>query len=155
MSKIDIADGFYQIWVRAADVPKLGIMFPSRPGDDTLVSFPLALPMNWKEDPKIFTAATETVADLSNQQLANGSLQPAHHLDAASEQTPPQPELPLFTLEVALLGLGPLLKRRRTIGMHYHRSVGLEGDPFLDGGGDGPTGRWFFPLSPISSQGWS
>jgi hypothetical protein len=27
LSKIDIADGFYRIWVRAADVPKLGVLF--------------------------------------------------------------------------------------------------------------------------------
>jgi hypothetical protein len=29
LSKIDIANGFYRIWVRASDVPKLGILFPA------------------------------------------------------------------------------------------------------------------------------
>jgi hypothetical protein len=67
MSKIDIADGFYRIWVRSSDVPKLGVLFPSLPGDEPLVGFTLALPMEWEEAPKIFTAATETVADLANQ----------------------------------------------------------------------------------------
>jgi hypothetical protein len=58
MSKIDIADGFYRVWVRARDVPKLGILFPSQDGEDYLIGFPLALPMGWTESPKIFTAAT-------------------------------------------------------------------------------------------------
>jgi hypothetical protein len=33
LSKIDIADGFYRIWVRAQDVPKLGVLFPSADGE--------------------------------------------------------------------------------------------------------------------------
>jgi hypothetical protein len=84
LSKIDIADGFYRIWVRAADVPNLGVLFPSRPGDEPLVGFPLALPMGWKEAPKIFTAATETVANLANHQLQAGCPQLPHRLDVAS-----------------------------------------------------------------------
>jgi hypothetical protein len=73
MSKIDIADGFYRMWVRSADVPKLRVIFPSRPGNKPLVGFPLALLMGWKEAPKIFTAVTETVADLAIQQLSSGT----------------------------------------------------------------------------------
>jgi hypothetical protein len=101
MSKIDIADGFYRIWVRAADVPKLGVLFPSRPGDEPLVGLHMTLPMGWKEAPKIFTAATETVPDLANQHLSIGTNQGDHRLDAASEQAPPTPDLPLYTPEGA------------------------------------------------------
>jgi hypothetical protein len=97
MSKIDIADGFYRIWVRATDVPKLGVLFPSRPGDIPLVGFPLALPMGWKESPKIFTAATETVADLANNVLQQKVLCGPHRLEHASEQTPTSPKLPVYT----------------------------------------------------------
>ena len=43
MAKIDIADGFYRIWVRAEDVPKLGVALPPVPGQPPLVAFPLAL----------------------------------------------------------------------------------------------------------------
>jgi hypothetical protein len=32
LSNIDIADDFYRIWVRASDVPKLGVLFPSTDG---------------------------------------------------------------------------------------------------------------------------
>jgi hypothetical protein len=94
MSKIGIADGFYRIWVRAEDIPKLGMLFPSRPGDEPLVGFPLTLPMGWKESPKIFTAATETVADLAKQQIQQGPVQPPHRLQDISEQPPPNPPTP-------------------------------------------------------------
>jgi hypothetical protein len=73
LSKIDIADGFYRIWVMANDVPKLGVLFPSADGEEYLIGFPLALSMGWTESPKIFTAAIKTVADLVNNSLAAGA----------------------------------------------------------------------------------
>jgi hypothetical protein len=33
LSKVDIADGFYQIWVRSADFAKLGVLLPTRSGE--------------------------------------------------------------------------------------------------------------------------
>jgi hypothetical protein len=33
LSNIDITDGFYCMWVRAADIPKLDIIFPSKDGE--------------------------------------------------------------------------------------------------------------------------
>jgi hypothetical protein len=125
MSKIEIADGFYRIWVRAVDVPKLGVLFPSRPGDDTLVGSPLTMTMGWKESPKIFTTPTETIADLANQQLVEGSVQPEHCLEAASEQKPLQAELPFSKPKVNLLGTAPLHQRLHTTCAHYHPPVGL------------------------------
>jgi hypothetical protein len=91
LSKIDIADGFYRIWVRASDVPKLGVLFPTDDGEEYLVGFPLALPMGWTESPKIFTAATETVADLTNTALSSGAVFGPHQLEVQSETpaTPP------------------------------------------------------------------
>jgi hypothetical protein len=94
LSKIDIADGFYRIWVRASDVPKLGILFPAGSGEEYLVGFPLALPMGWTDSPKIFTAATETVADMTNASLKSGDRFPAHHLETISETPPPPAPLP-------------------------------------------------------------
>jgi hypothetical protein len=92
LSKIDIADGFYRIWVRAKDVPKLGVLFPSTDGEEYLIGFPLALPMDWTESPKIFTAATETVADLANNSLAAGTTFGPHPLEVLSEAPPPPVE---------------------------------------------------------------
>jgi hypothetical protein len=45
MSKVDIADGFYRIWVTSTDVAKVGVLLPTRPGEESLIGFPLALPM--------------------------------------------------------------------------------------------------------------
>eukprot|EP00980_Cylindrotheca_fusiformis_P030443 scaffold24817_cov211-Cylindrotheca_fusiformis.AAC.1 len=34
--KIDIKDGFYRIWLRLEDIPKLGVAIPSAPGEPPL-----------------------------------------------------------------------------------------------------------------------
>lgn len=56
MSKIDVADGFYRVWLQHRDIPKLGVALPTSPGEAplvALVAFPLALPMGWVESPPI------------------------------------------------------------------------------------------------------
>jgi hypothetical protein len=73
LSKIDIADRFYRIWVWASTVPKLGVLFPSTDSKEYLVGFRLVLPMGWIEPPKIFRATAETVPDLINNQLSAGT----------------------------------------------------------------------------------
>ena len=45
LMKIDIADGFYRICINIEDIPKLGVVFPTRPGEEQLIAFPLVLPM--------------------------------------------------------------------------------------------------------------
>jgi hypothetical protein len=87
LSKIDIADGFYRIWINAEDVPKLGVMFPSK--WEPLVGFPLVLPMGWMQPPPLFTAATETVADLANHNMRDKLSSSPHRLDDLSETPPP------------------------------------------------------------------
>jgi hypothetical protein len=42
LSKVDIVHRFYQIWVRSEDVAKLGVLLPTRPGEEPLIGFPLA-----------------------------------------------------------------------------------------------------------------
>ena len=85
MSKIDIANGFYRIWVKAGDIPKLAVLFPSRAGEEDLVALPMTLPMGWKESPPHFSTATETVADIANTQKSNNQPPAPHRLDALSE----------------------------------------------------------------------
>ena len=65
--KVDIANGFYRVWLNTADIPKLGVVFPTLPDSEPLVAFPLVLPMGWTESPPYFCAATETAMDLANQ----------------------------------------------------------------------------------------
>jgi hypothetical protein len=85
LSKVDIADGFYRIRVRSADVAKLGVLLPTRSGEEPLVAFPLALPMGWSQSPPLFTSATETIADLANQAVQVCSPQLPHRLEKAAE----------------------------------------------------------------------
>jgi hypothetical protein len=81
LAKIDVADGFYRVWLQLADVPKLGVFLPIAPGCLPLVAFPLALPMGWVESPPYFTILTETACDRANDMLS------AHR--AAPQQGPP------------------------------------------------------------------
>ena len=64
MSKIDIADGFYRVWLQMQDNQELGVALPTSQGEPQMVAFPLALPMGWVESPPYFTALTETACAL-------------------------------------------------------------------------------------------
>jgi hypothetical protein len=85
LSKVDIADGFYHIWVRSGDVAKLGVLLPTRPGEEPLIGFPLALTMGWIQSPPMFTSATENIADLANEAVKVCIPQLPHRLEAATE----------------------------------------------------------------------
>jgi hypothetical protein len=45
MIKLNISDGFYRIGLNIDDIPKLGVVFPTLPGDKPFITFPLVLPM--------------------------------------------------------------------------------------------------------------
>ena len=79
MIKVDIADGFYRMWVSASCVPTLGVVFPHLPGEEPLVAFPLVLPMGWVSSPPYFCALTETIADLANTKLWDQNWRPSKH----------------------------------------------------------------------------
>jgi hypothetical protein len=79
--KIDISDGFYRIDVNPDDIPRLGVIFPTRAGQEPLVAFPLVLPMGWKNSPPAFCTATETSADLANAALKDATIPKRHPLD--------------------------------------------------------------------------
>ena len=92
--KIDVADGFYRIGVKCEDVPKLGVAFPSEPGQPQLVAFPITLPMGWTNSPPIFCAATETIADIANHNLLKWRNPPLHRLEDFAATPPPPPDSP-------------------------------------------------------------
>lgn len=96
MAKIDIADGFYRVWVRASDIPILGVVLPHSSGTASMpmVAFPLALPMGWVESPPFFTTITETACDLTNRAMSSREQLPVHRLEAAS-CTPPADRFPV------------------------------------------------------------
>ena len=43
--KLDISDGFYRVNLNIDDIPKLGIVFPTKPSEPHIVAFPLVLTM--------------------------------------------------------------------------------------------------------------
>jgi hypothetical protein len=67
--------------VKAADVPKLGVLLPEEQGQERLIGFPVVLQMVRKEPPLVFSSATETVNDLANDQIQQGIKQPPHRLE--------------------------------------------------------------------------
>ena len=69
MCKVDIANGFYRVWLKPNNIPKLGVLFPNREGEESLIGLLLALPMGSKESPPWFCVTTETTADLANAAL--------------------------------------------------------------------------------------
>ena len=103
LSKIDIADGFYRVWLQLSDIPKLGVILPSH-SSSPLIAFPLALPMGWVESPPYFTALTETACDLANAALATrptlSRLRMPHRLEAVAD-TPPADAAPPTQQSVA------------------------------------------------------
>ena len=88
MMKVDLSDGFYRVGVNPNDIPKLGVVFPTKKGEEPLMAFPLVLPMGWSNSPPIFSTATETIADLANQRLAGLAVPQDHHLDNLAESIP-------------------------------------------------------------------
>ena len=94
LSKIDIADCFYRVWLRLADIPQLGVVLPTSPGQPPLIAFSLALPMGWVESPPYFTVLTETACDLANTRLRARGTTPrphstVHRLEAVVATPPP------------------------------------------------------------------
>jgi hypothetical protein len=119
--KIDISDGFYRVQVRAEDVPKLGVAFPSLEHEEPLVAFPLALPMGWTESPPYFCAVTETIADMANARILKGRPEKPHHLDRLANSKPPNTPLlyPAPTFDTPSVGIpkrrSPMLPSRSRI----------------------------------------
>jgi hypothetical protein len=116
LSKVDIADSFYRIWVQAVDVPKLGVLLPTIEGQERLIGFPLVLPMGWKESPPIVSVATETITNLTNVEIKEGVIQQPH-----------RPKLVAETNSNTISGLAhrqPCTDNHKWQHVHVHRPVG-------------------------------
>ena len=90
LAKADMSDGFYRVALNPQDAPKLGLVFPTRPGKEPLVAIPLVAPMGWRNSPPVFSTATETIADLANTRLQDPTYTPPPHpLDDLAEEVAP------------------------------------------------------------------
>ena len=89
LMKIDISDGFYRVNLNIDDMPKLGVIFPTAPGQEPLVALPLDLPMGWKNSPPVFSTVIDTIADIANQRIQDILYRPPnHHLDDMAHEIP-------------------------------------------------------------------
>ena len=79
MIKVDIADGFYRLFVSATTTAALGVVFPHHSDEEPLIAFPLVLPMGWVGSPPFFCALTETATDLANHRLQDPAWTPPRH----------------------------------------------------------------------------
>jgi hypothetical protein len=47
IGKVDLADGFYQVWLSPGAIPKLSVALPAYEGEEPMVAMPLTLLMGW------------------------------------------------------------------------------------------------------------
>ena len=76
IGKVDLADGFYQVWLSVGPIPKLAVALPVYKGKEPMVALPLTLAMGLMDSVPYFCSATETVANVANSLLTNVSLPP-------------------------------------------------------------------------------
>ena len=81
LSKYDIKDGFYRLFLTAKDAPMLAVSLPSYEGEEPLVAIPLVLTMGWTESPPTFSALSETICDLAIHNSYKRHV-PPHRLEA-------------------------------------------------------------------------
>ena len=87
LSKHDLKDGFYRMFLRARDALKLAVTIPVYPEEEPLVAIPLACTMGWTESPPTFSAMSETVADMANARFAASPREvPTHRLAPIAEE---------------------------------------------------------------------
>jgi hypothetical protein len=134
LNKTDLSDGFYRECLNPDDIPKLGVIYPSRPGqEEPLIALPLVLPMGWAESPPYFCAATETVADLANSRLQDPSHVPdEHHLDDLAHATQAENAVPTTHAPLGAVAVpterDPCLQHSSTTPLQY---VDIFVDDFL------------------------
>jgi hypothetical protein len=85
LNKQDVKDGFYRMFLRAADCLRLALLLPTYEGEPLMVGVPLACTMGWVESPPTFCAMSETVCDRANALFAASPLAaPPHRLNATA-----------------------------------------------------------------------
>ena len=87
LSKHDIKDGFYRMYFKAEDCPRLAIMPPQYLGETPLVAIPMACTMGWTMSPPTFSAMSETTTDVANHRFQQSPrAAPTHRLSPIAEE---------------------------------------------------------------------
>jgi hypothetical protein len=66
LSKHDIKDRFYRMFLKADDCIRLAIVLPKYKGEPQLIAVPMAATMGWTKLPPVFSTMSETVANVAN-----------------------------------------------------------------------------------------
>jgi hypothetical protein len=95
MIKVDLANSFYRLWIKATNVINLGVSFTILNGKELLIAFPIVQPMGWTNLPPWFSSSTETIANIVNLHIIKWRNPPVHRLETqASTKPPPLPAEP-------------------------------------------------------------
>jgi hypothetical protein len=54
LSKYDIKDGFYRMFLKPSDCPRLAVILPLYKGEEQLVAIPMSSTMGWEQSPPTF-----------------------------------------------------------------------------------------------------
>ena len=88
ISKVDLSDVYIRWWVGMEDVPSVAFLSPKKtPSNTYLVGFHLYLPMGYVEIAPYFCMATNTVADLANEDIGQCDDAGRHPLEEAYVST--------------------------------------------------------------------
>ena len=83
ISKADIKDGFYRLFLNAQDCLRLAIVLPRYDDEPQLVGIPLACTMGWVQSPPTFCTMSETVCDVANDSIhSSPSSSPPHQMES-------------------------------------------------------------------------
>lgn len=84
-AKHDIKDGFYRMFLRATECPRLALVPPRYEGEEPLIAIPMSCTMGWAQSPPTFCTMSETICDIAsvNFELDPYSL-PVHRLEEAA-----------------------------------------------------------------------
>ena len=144
LSKYDITDGFYCLFIKADDALWLAVTMPHYDNETQLIAVPLSLTMGWTNSPPTFCAASETAANLANDCLAQAPLLPhrmepmasSHDAWALSSQPlGPSTDITLLNRQSAV---NTLQHGQSTINMLQNRQSAIItlGDPLVPNSGD-------------------
>ena len=112
-------------------------VFPTNPGEEPLIVFPPVLPMGWKKSHQIFSTATGTIADLTNQGIKASLVHCPHPLIIQADKVVPinplhphmsvnwlrkpmmSPEAPVFHMSVMSLASSASLTKPTSPDLRY------------------------------------
>ena len=82
LCKHDIKDGFYRMFLRAQDCPRLALVLPRYDNEPQLVAIPNSSTMGWVQSPPTFSTMSETACDLANHRMRQSpTYAPPHRLE--------------------------------------------------------------------------